>query len=225
MAELGMEYMSLVRSLGLPEACAKYTRPDYDNPKVDRKQYPYIPLPAPTAEAFLKFTIRKFQQRRRRAPRTFLEVGCGFGIVTHIAQTRLGLDASGFDIMPEYVERSKFYLKGKFFEANALTFPDYGKYDIVYFYQPFLNNRLRLRFCRKLAREVKGFVAPVYGLHGTPFDFQSPNEIGGLRWDAKSDCPVYPRGTKFPFYLHYPFVPYDGSRKELVFGQKADWWH
>lgn len=136
-------------------------------PNHPRDSYQYIPLTSRISTAMIDLGIDVFTQTRGRPPKTFLELGCGFGVVTHWVNTQRGLDATGVDICPVYVNESKKHLKGKFFVRNVLRMRSLDQYDIVYFYQPFADYRAANRFCARVARLCKrNVICPLYMLSG-----------------------------------------------------------
>ena len=173
----------------------------------EKGRYPYIALPWQSATQILDITIEQFRLRRGREPRTFLEVGCGYGIITHYAQTKLGMQATGIDIVDKYIQMSKAKLQGRFLWRDALRFKHYGKYDIIYFYQPFLAKDLKIRFCRRVARQARGLVAPFYNLRDTPFQLPE-GEWKDNKW-IKSPWEPFAIASGH-------FAPYDGLTKELI---------
>jgi SAM-dependent methyltransferase len=77
-------------------------------------------------------------------PCSFIEVGCGVGRNIYLlsATTRFHFDKIvGFDIVEAYVAAGQKYfgLGSNLFFADCLTF-DYGGYDIIYFYRPFVDD-------------------------------------------------------------------------------------
>lgn len=161
----------------------------------------YIPLSPPTVKEMIAVGMRIFRKRRKRAPRTFLEIGCGFGVVSHYAQTKCGMKAHGFDIRQKYVDASKRYLKGAFTVGDAFKFPDYHKYDIVYFYQPFCDSTLARKFNNLVADASRGIVLPLYELYNSKLDVNRMLQKG---WEFRSG------------YDGQFFSPFDGRTKRLV---------
>jgi trans-aconitate methyltransferase len=65
----------------------------------------------------------------------FLEVGCGPGTKMLLARELFGLDVHGFDRVPEYVDAATEHGLDVFLQ-DALTYRDYGKFDIVFLNRP-----------------------------------------------------------------------------------------
>ena len=69
----------------------------------------------------------------------FLDIGCGPGTKMLLADAVFGLRASGIERSPEMVkEASQLGLQA--FEADALGWENYGRYDLVFFNRPFFDN-------------------------------------------------------------------------------------
>ena len=65
----------------------------------------------------------------------FLEVGCGPGTKMLLARDLLGLDVHGFDRVPAYIDAAAGYGLDAFVQ-DALTYRDYGTFDIVFLNRP-----------------------------------------------------------------------------------------
>jgi len=65
----------------------------------------------------------------------FLDVGSGTGNIMSLA-TGLGFNASGVEYREDFAEQSTAQVRKKTDYMNALDFEDYGKFDLIYFYQP-----------------------------------------------------------------------------------------
>jgi len=85
--------------------------------------------------------LRLIQRLCGPSPR-FLDVGCGLGNKVWIAQT-LGFDAYGLEINPKYAEiAGECVGANRIFNHDGITFPDYDKYDVIYFYNPMPSSEL-----------------------------------------------------------------------------------
>lgn len=92
-------------------------------------------------------------------PCSFIEAGCGIGRNLHLlrATNRFALDKiCGFDIVEKYVEigRTAFDLGNDIFKDDVLNF-DYGGHDIIYFYRPFHDDALEVKFEKQLVSTMK----------------------------------------------------------------------
>lgn len=108
----------------------------------------------------------------------FLDIGCGIGNVVRTAQI-LGFNAEGleynkkiYEVAVRFLGYSKAIKKG-----NMLTFKNYHKYDVLYYYQPINDSQVMRDFAKKLAKGMKvgAYVIP----HGAnPFgDMKSFKKI------------------------------------------------
>jgi SAM-dependent methyltransferase len=75
-------------------------------------------------------------KRRCGANTRFLDVGCGLGGKVWIADA-LGFDSFGLEINRKYAEiAGECVGTDRIVCCNALTFPNYDCYDVIYFYNP-----------------------------------------------------------------------------------------
>lgn len=94
------------------------------------------------------FSILKFVQKLRLIQRIsvdssrFLDVGCGMGSKVWIAQS-LGFDAYGLEINQTYADiAGECVGPDRIFCRDGIQFPDYDKYDVIYFYNPMPSDEL-----------------------------------------------------------------------------------
>ena len=132
-----------------------------------KESYEYIPNHPQTVCFGLRTAVKEFMKLRGRRPRSFLEVGCGFGMITHFVTVKLKIPGVGIDIVPDYIKASRTFFEGKFQLADAFTYPDYGKFDLVYFYQPFQEDKAAAEFHKVLTSQVRGILFPYHRLIGT----------------------------------------------------------
>lgn len=101
--------------------------------KIDTGDEIFAPwMPADIAQ-FLVLLIEALEE----APGSgFLEVGCGPGTKMMLARDLFGLDVTGFDRVPEYVQAAKEHGLNAA-ECDAFDFQAYAKFDIVFFNRPF----------------------------------------------------------------------------------------
>src|ERR1700722_393906 len=75
---------------------------------------------------------------------SFLDPGCGIGTKVYVAKTVFGWEATGFDIVPEYIDvaRNKLGLKPDSADLGDVdTFKHYDLFDIVYLSRPFRDDK------------------------------------------------------------------------------------
>lgn len=100
--------------------------------------------------------------------KSFLDVGCGVGQKVFLAHM-LGFQSYGLELrkplLDEAValnhrfcydswERSQPISKS-FVNANALTYKEYGKFDILYFYCPLFDDKLQIALEKRLLRQAR----------------------------------------------------------------------
>lgn len=105
------------------------------------KEYPYIPY---NTDDFVKLLTTAYGvylggpgRPRSRSPR-FLDVGCGIGTKVLVAEQVLHLvDVFGLEKHPPYCEVArKMVGPGRIIQADGITYKEYKRFDIVYFYRP-----------------------------------------------------------------------------------------
>ncbi len=140
--------------------------------------YPDIPFNAAGFVAHAHAALRVAQALRPGHDLRFLDVGCGGGMKVLLA-AGLFPQAEGFDYDPAYVAAAEdaFRQMGaarcKVFAANALTFDDYHRYDVIYFFQPMSDlDGLRALEDRVIAKARPGTVimAPYQRFHARRAD-------------------------------------------------------
>jgi protein-L-isoaspartate O-methyltransferase len=94
------------------------------------------------------FSLLRFLARLRSIQKlcgpgsSFLDVGCGLGNKVWIAQ-ELGFDAYGIELNKKYAEIACAYVgPGRVLCQDGVTYPDYSKYDVIYFYNPMPSGEL-----------------------------------------------------------------------------------
>lgn len=103
--------------------------------------FPDIPLDAALFLANAHLALRVLLAQKRPGPYRFLDVGCGGGVKVALAG-EVFRQVAGLEYDAGYVQIARRTLdlmqvrRGEIIEANALTFDDYGDYDVIYFFQP-----------------------------------------------------------------------------------------
>ncbi|MBL4919095.1 methyltransferase domain-containing protein [Szabonella alba] len=140
--------------------------------------YPDIPFNAAGFITHAHAALRVALALRPGRGLRFLDVGCGGGMKVLLA-SGLFAQAEGFDYDPAYVEAAAgaFHRMGAArcaaFHANALTFADYDRYDVIYFFQPMADpDSLRALEDRVIAGARPGTVimAPYQRFHARRAD-------------------------------------------------------
>jgi len=132
--------------------------------------------PAPVAENIAK--AKKFLKKYSgiKQPK-FLDCGCGFGNIMLIAYS-LGCHAYGIDLNERALKLARLNKdKGNawcspsqqfvVYRRDILTYKDYGKYDIVYYYCPMRNGKLERQFEQKVADDMRvgAVILPFYSVN------------------------------------------------------------
>lgn len=101
------------------------------NVSVAYGSHPYIAAPPSLFIATLKEIATLTRGRR------FLDVGSGLGSKLVLAKL-LGFQPSGIEVVPEYVAFSRKLIECPVVEADAFTFADWHRFDVIYCYRPFV---------------------------------------------------------------------------------------
>lgn len=83
----------------------------------------------------------------------FLDIGCGIGTKVMLADVLF--DASGFELNEEYLKVAKLIGCRDVWQGDALEFEKYGDYDILYFYCPFRDDMLQVKFERHVYKHMR----------------------------------------------------------------------
>jgi SAM-dependent methyltransferase len=134
------------------EVIGKYLREA--NEKGYEKGYSFIPLNR--FPEILDVAMEFSKHLGVKKPR-FLDVGCGFGFTLALAEEK-GCDASGIEFFPSYVHVGNRFLcrlcNAEITQCDALTFGDYGKFDIIYYYEPMTDAELMMKLSEKIHSEM-----------------------------------------------------------------------
>ena len=106
--------------------------------------YRDIPLSGAYFLNLLQAARRVLLARGHDGPVRFIDVGCGGGTKVLAASAMFEV-AHGLEYSPAYVKNGRKFLAKlgadptTLLEGDALTFDDYGSYDVIYFYRPLKN--------------------------------------------------------------------------------------
>ncbi len=86
---------------------------------------------------------------------TFLDVGCGIGNILLVAEQFM-FDVYGFekDTYP-YEIASRLIGENKILQEDIWTYPDYDKFDVVYYFRPFSDHEPQKKFERLIEDSMK----------------------------------------------------------------------
>ena len=96
----------------------------------------------------------------RRAPVSFLDVGCGIGLkvlgAAQFFETAQGLDYDQTRIeIAQNLVAHKDRPNDRAFQADGITFGGYGDYDVIYAYQPMADEALQIQMDRHIAATAR----------------------------------------------------------------------
>ena len=96
----------------------------------------------------------------------FIDVGCGVGQKVFLAHC-FGFNAFGLELRKELIDTGEhlfgsmsvskryYHERGEFFiQGNALTYPDYSRFDIIYFYCPLADDKLEIELEKKIIADA-----------------------------------------------------------------------
>jgi len=158
------------------------------------KEWGYVPLSVGEFVRVMDTALKVFHADHGKAADTFLEVGCGPGWITKMVDC-LGMNATGLEKNPAYCQIARAICgESHVIEADALTYQEYGKYDIIYFYMPFKDDKMRKALVSSMAKQAKGVIASVdYGLEGTVMEINARTRMsdeGACIYSAKKKSMV-----------------------------------
>jgi SAM-dependent methyltransferase len=111
-------------------------------------EYPFVPMDTRQVIEQVRCVARYLLEHRPSdlAAHTFLDIGCGTGNVLVVAEQG-GFEVFGLekDEHPCRVAQ-KFFGAERVVQADIWNYPDYHKFDVIYYFCPFANNELQRRF-------------------------------------------------------------------------------
>lgn len=117
-------------------------------PPADQRYTPWMPSDV------AQFLVLLVEAMAEAPGDRFLEVGCGPGTKMLLARELFGLDVHGFDRVPEYVDAAQEHSLDVFLQ-DALTYRDYGKFDIVFLNRPCRDAVLERELERKVWQQMR----------------------------------------------------------------------
>ncbi len=82
----------------------------------------------------------------------FLDAGCGIGHIMNLAY-RWGWTSTGIELDKRLVPIAKQF--GRVYNEDIIKFKNYKDYDVIYYYSPFMDNKLEKRFEKKIEDDCK----------------------------------------------------------------------
>jgi SAM-dependent methyltransferase len=133
---------------------------DYTDETVQEKkrqgEYEFIPLNAHDfTDSIIMLQI--FLKQMNRKPKNFVDLGCGPGVKSLLAEIILGCNGYGIDSKEKYVfEARKFWCeRGRIIKADLLCYEGYKFFDILYFYHPLCFSEKQFLFEKALISGCK----------------------------------------------------------------------
>jgi len=138
----------------------------------NKDYYPCIPMSLEIVSQQIKFVKKYILDTTKDYiyDKTFLDVGCGLGHIL-LAAGVVQFQTFGIEVNPKAlpvwartkIDFSKLekgfdfrnYSREVFFLGDALDFPLYSKFDVIYFYIPIQNNKLMLKLSDKIIHDMK----------------------------------------------------------------------
>lgn len=112
------------------------------NPKSMEDSYKFVP--ASTQRIVTTLTLAYKYLRKKTYDRyeaiKFLDAGCGVGNTMLLAQI-IGFRSYGLELNPTLIKQAKQFnpVAKNILYRNIITYKDYGKYDVIYYYVPIMS--------------------------------------------------------------------------------------
>lgn len=120
-------------------------------PEDDRRYTPWMPFSTPAFVALLAEAMPEAQPAGGDI--RFLDIGCGPGSKMLIARDLFGLDATGFDRVPEYVAAARS-LGLDAHDADAGHYAAYGRFQVIWFNRVARDAAIQARIEAKIWRDA-----------------------------------------------------------------------
>ena len=169
-----------------------YLSPPRPNPEDYVGKHNDIPLPFTHFAQLMQLARRTCLAVGRKAPLSFIDVGCGVGLkvlqAAEVFEISQGLeyDATRVVVADHLIHHMRRSLD-KVFQADALDYEGYGDFDVIYTYKPFSSMDLLIQMEQRMIEQAKPgtvFVMPY-------FEFEDRYEAFGL---GKVSRLVYVKG-------------------------------
>lgn len=152
-----------------------------------------IALPNSQFHEHLHAAYRVLLAMGKTQPMRFLDVGCGGGLKV-LSALRYFQEADGLDFQQSYIDIAQEMLGrantgvANAFQADALTFDDYGDYDVIYFFRPIRDQDKIVEMERRVVDQAKKgalLIAPYLGFEQR-FESLGCGRIDGSLYIAKT---------------------------------------
>lgn len=120
------------------------------------QEYPFVPMDTRQAHAQLGLARAQLQRQNKMVPGvSFIDVGCGIGNVTLLAEL---MDFSAFGIeKDEYPYKIAQKLMGRECVAqdDIWEFNRFAEFDVIYYFRPFAEKKLQIDFEQMIEEKLK----------------------------------------------------------------------
>ena len=100
--------------------------------------------------------IRDIRNSGRFADKSFVDVGCGIPVISQTMKELGCKTVAGLEFNDFLVQEAKtYYPDVEMQQADMLTFPDYGKYDILYSYNPLSSGKMMIEALCHIIENMK----------------------------------------------------------------------
>lgn len=151
---LGLSHISPQTFGSLEEIEAKWLGIERSqDPDPDVWRWSPLPLPKFVEMMAIATMARSIVELGRRP--TFFEPGCGVGTKLYVAQEEFDLEASGWELFPEYVEQcGELGVKAEVHDLRAEE-PDWASFDIIYTSRPFKDDDYERRWEARVQERMR----------------------------------------------------------------------
>jgi hypothetical protein len=134
-------------------------------PETDRRYLPWMPFPVP---AFLALVLEALPSTP--SGNRFLGIGAGIGTKELLAREICGLDVTLIERVPEYAAQAETLGLADIWTGDALDFPSYGSFDLLWLHRPMRDPDMEMA----LERKVYTGMAPGAVIIGAALETQPP---------------------------------------------------
>lgn len=147
--------------------------------------HPDIPLPMSWFSKLISAAHRICLALQRQRPLRFLDVGSGGGTKVLAATTCFDF-CDGLEYEESSVNSGRRVLellepeRCKLIHGDALEFPDYGEYDVIYYYWPFHSSKNAIKMEERIFAQAKPgtvLLAPLVGLYSTELNSKGVHKL------------------------------------------------
>ncbi len=144
--------------------------------------YPFIPTYSISSLVRCLCEVRDYISKRDKISGNplrlkFLDCGCGIGNIMMLAKRIDGYksvvgieyDSATYKVAKELLSQYSDDINDKVIHNDLLDFRGYGKFDVIYYYEPISDVKKRNEFCKKLANNMKAGAVVIANGHSYLF--------------------------------------------------------